>query len=242
MILIVGFLAVTSRASIWEAHETAEPSGAAPYYRDATKIENPILDPENVEGIYFGVEIDSTHLCGPPTFAFDITSTYEYAITPTQSAPDHIYWYRNQSRVFNSSNTPWGTAYANITSGKDYNWDHLERNPGFPWSGTETHYRHDDQGRYVVTSSNVKRWKTVRANNLKYLCPYEYKTSSTYRYNCESGTYDYGDLIDVKDSEAEVRSEHNHHFADPDFRDDAKLIYSRQVVETGVWHDCIMIL
>lgn len=238
VILIVGFIAVTSRASIWD-HETAEPEGAAPYYRDARNHPtHPTPDPENTDGIYFGVEIYSTNLCESADNDFDIESTYEVATTPRQSAPDRIYWYRNQSWVFSDSETPWGTAYANFTSSKDYVFSTLP--DGFPWSGTESHWRgNDDQGMYIQVSARVKRWKTTTFDNQHYLCPYEYKFSNTYKYYCDSGDKDWGDHIEVKDSES--GNDRDHHFSEPRMREDMPGVLTREVVQTGVLHDCIQI-
>ena len=241
LILIVGFIAVTSRASIWP-HETAEPESAAPYYRDARyHPTHPTPDPENTDGKYFGVEIYSTNLCGPCPcyYPFDVTSTSETATTPRGSAPDRIYWYRNQSWVFADSMTPWGTANANFTSSKDYVYSTLS--DGFPWSGTESHFRrNDDKGRYIQVSARVTRWKKTAFDKQHYLCPYEYKFSNTYKYYCQSGEVEWGDYIEVKDSESD--KDRHHHFSDPRMRDDMPGVLTREVVQTGVLHDCIQIV
>ena len=163
VVLIVGFFAVTSQATLrW--YETANPSEAGAYYRDGE---------ENDEGISFGPEVNSGNLCGPLTNDFDITSTYESASISASSTPNKVSWYRFQDWRFNSSNTPWGTDNVNITLSYDYDWDGEElANGGFPWSGWEDHWReHNEEGMVVPSRGHVTTYKTTFFNNSKFMCP-----------------------------------------------------------------------
>jgi hypothetical protein len=228
VVLIGGFFAVTSRASIWN-YETADPSGAAPFYRDARG--HGVNDLENPEGIYFGVEISSSDLCGSTTPELDIVSTSESAsISSSSLSPNHVYWYRYQGWYFNTTNTDWGTDYAYITLSKDYQWDSDHISGGGAWSGFEYHYREHHAEMVVTSQADVMRWEKTTFNESKFMCPFFRKTVwEGFAYHCDDGATDYGDYDDTDDDI----------FHPADTHPDYPLLLSRVLESTGVHYFCI---
>ena len=222
--LVIGFFAVTSNAGL-NSRETASPAAAGPYYRAP-----------GVDGQYFGSEISSSDLCGEAN-GFDIYVTSESASVSAGDRPRVVDWYRFQRYDF-ASDTPWGTNSAEITYSGALSWTSEvssggDGTTGYPWSGDESHSRHtpSDGETYVSVYGSVTGWKKKTHSGTRYICPNFYKSQSTYRYYCDTGEIDYGNYMEVRDSE----------FGDPEFRPDQPDILSRWSDDTDSWHDCIEI-
>lgn len=237
MILIVGYLAVTSRATIRNS-ETAYPSGAAPYYRD---------DAENNEGKHFGPEANSATVC--PDFVnnpdvtnneynkgFDINGVTESATVTASTVPGAVEFDRTQTWTFGDA-TPWGSSYVVIARSAPVKWEYIDDNippstTGYPWSGSEYHSRYfwDEDGKYYVfTGSDVTGWRRYERDNRKWICPKYYKRYNDVVYHCS------GDEDTHWPREWTIVEKDQ--FGDPTFRDDAKTILSRHVGYVKPWFD-----
>lgn len=225
VVLVVGFFAITSRADLTTV---VIPEGATAYYGKP-----------GVDGKYFGKEIESTDLCGI-TNEFEIYTTSETADVFDSSIPDEIWWYRVQRWDFSSDDTPWGTNNATTNTYGLLN-IYGDVVGTFPWSGHESHSRHtaSDGTESVSVYAYVTTWKRHEHDNGKeYICPYFYKSSSTYRYFCEDSSEFWGDYIHVTDTWEKDHPKVDF-FRDPEFRDDEQLILSREARKFGFWIDCM---
>ena len=222
--LAIGFFAINSNAGL-NNRERANPTGAGPYYRAP-----------GVNGQYFGAEINSDDLCGVVN-GFDIYVTSESASVSAGNRPRVVNWYRFQRFDFTSDDTPWGTNSAEITYSGGLSWTYDvssggDHTTGYPWSGSESHSLHSpSSGDYVSVYGSVTGWKKETEDGTRYICPNYYKSQTTYRYYC-NGVTDYGDLLEVKDSD----------FDDPEFHPDNPDTLSRWSQDTNSWHDCIEIM
>ncbi len=244
MILIIGYLAVTSQATIHN-NETAYPSGAAPYYRD---------DAENDEGKKFGPEANSDAICPNPVDdewnkGFNINGVTETATVTVSTIPGAVEFDRTQTWTF-LGETPWNSNSVVIVRSAPVNWDNIDgtttNRTGYPWSGNEYHSRYfwdaDDGGDdryYIITGSHVTGWKRFERDNRKWICPKHYKRLVGVAAPC-------GDVDIYWGNEPVVVWKEE--FSEPTFRDEAKTILSRLVEGDdddgrpwfrNVWFNCI---
>ena len=233
MVLAVGFFATTSKAGL-SSRETADPTAAGPYYRNAD---------ENDEGYYFGSEIRSNTLCpgnSDYNVGFDIYQAWENADVWAADKPNAVHWHRFQRWDFTSVSAFWGTNAAEITYDGELGWDtdDIGDGIGFPWNGYESHSRRIIDGEEVIYSdADVTTWgKYTDANEKRHICPKFHKytpANKYYKYFCRTGQI-VDPIIRIKESDGD--------FGPYEFADAEQQVVRRWVAKNRRWYYCIKIV
>lgn len=201
-VLGIGFIGFSVMAGL-NPGETANPAASGSYYRSP-----------GVSGTYFGSEIRSDTLCpgagqndpNIPDFnnGFDITNTVETATVSANSTANGLDWIRLQDWTFGNT-PPWGTNYSNITLNTTVHpwgclgegphpWPNCDETPGwdgddqgFPWNGTETHWRN---GTRVDSNTDVFFWDAPNSSwaCVDYRIYVGWEPGGPYWYDCVTGT------------------------------------------------------
>ncbi len=230
VVLAIGFWGTLARARL-NPGESAKPFGSGSYYRTPGK-----------GGQWFGPEVNSLTLC-PGVHnpynnrgLFDIAETIEQAEVSASRIRGALHWYRAQKWYFRTSHTPWGTNYAYITLRDDLGWSEINAGSGttgYPWSGTERHWR---DGGIIRAQATVTGWRRYPRGQERWVCPMYYKTGGwgdeSLEVNCKT-------LKTWFPPDWDVLKQKDGDFGPPTERKPG--ILSRKGKKTKRWYDCIKI-